>query len=227
MSVFIKGVSLHGLRINGGVVPVPVPPNAVFYAPLISSTGSLDIAANPLTAVVSTPTPTTITYTNTHAVFYSLGSNALSNQPSLTYGSIDSKLNPNLYPTQTVYFSAVVNLTGVTFGSSDACNIMSWDTYGSHIIFYAYVTNSAVQILTGIALNSGVNVTEFNGSFPSGDVTLTIAWYPDGTLEWIVNGSVVRTASSTRFGGSLSIGGSSAGVYEIAIKDVTYSVTAS
>jgi hypothetical protein len=226
MSTFIKGVSLHGVKIMGSTVPLS--PNIIFWAPLNTSTESTDITANPVAAVVNTPYPRTITYGDS-AIFYSRYSDGNdTNTPSLVYSS--SKFDPALYPTQTITLSAKINITGYTLGGSYGCSILKYGYNSSYVQLVAYAEGGSLRIITLYGDGTYIN-DQFNGDWPAGENTFTIEWTPAGIVSWYMNGTLLRSIQGgTRYNAPLQIGGSSYnqyttyGVYEISIRDVVYQV---
>ena len=203
----------------------------IFWAPLDSTTTNKDVTVNPLTASVVTPTGTSITYNENSTAFNSLGyTGGDVNSPSLLYAQyqVVSKLNPALYPTQTITLSGKITLSQYVLGGSGSCPILTYFTFATSTQLLAYVDASSVRILT-LWTQTSTN-TEFNGTWPAGENLFTMEWTPAGVISWYLNGTLLRSIQGARYNGQIRIGGSGynqytqAGVSQTAIRDVKYQV---
>lgn len=209
----------------------------IFWAPLNTSTGSLDITANPLAATVYEPAGSTITYTGDGAIFNSFGVPG-EQAPTLSWGSINTglttKLYPALYPTQTIQLSTraeALEIYGGQGGSAQDITFLrfAWDSSG--FVAWGWFGSS---LMISYGLGGGSASSSFVESPPpAGENLYSIEWTPGGVVSFKLNGDTIRTVIISRENPSRAMienqptyyGGTYyPGVYEASVRDTQYRV---
>lgn len=236
MTVTITNAVLNSVSVRTAPTgPVRIP---ALFAPLNSTTTADDIIPPELTPQVSVPANgSSISYTATSAVFDTVNITT-SAWPSITWPVPynTSKLDPSLYPTESIFLSADVAATGVEpvtgAGSSDITYFLQMTYFGGTMTFGFYTTDQGLQLWSSASLNNGAQNSPVTlGPIGNGFHNYSIEWTPQGQVLWRVDGVVRRiTAGFTRISGWMGTktqatgyyGTGSAGVYTYEIQNVSY-----
>ena len=214
--------------------PVRIP---ALFAPLNSTTTADDVIPPELAPQVSVPANgSSISYTATSAVFDTVDITS-SAWPSITWPVPynTSKLDPGLYPDESIFLSADVSVTGhelTTTGNSDITYFLQMTYFGGTMTFGFYTTPTQVYLWSSASFGNGGQYSPVTiGPIDSGTHNYSIEWAPEGQVVWRVDGVVRRiTAGFTRITGWMGVqtyatgyyGIGSAGVYTYEIRNVSY-----
>jgi len=219
-----------------------IPLGSILYAPFNSTTTSTDVITPVLSPTVIIPSSTSLTFDATKATF-----NTLSNPgafPTAAYGSpyAETKISPAHFPSVSIVISAYINLTGINTGTVSAATVSEFlqlvyagnRSNGNELIFGVYVELSTLYIRTraqAVALNSNVYLTAPGPT--AGVHKYSMEWTPDGGVIFRLDNEIVRYSQgtirpTTDYPALLTVAGPSyggaspGGIYEAAIRDVTY-----
>lgn len=214
----------------------------ILFAPFNSTTTTTDVISPPLVPVVTTPVNTTLTFDATKGTYNTLANPGAA--PSAVYGPFAlSKISPANYPTDSLFISAYINLTGVNNGVSAATTVSEFLKFiysgnasnTNELTFGVYVELSTLYIRTRaycIANNS--NVYRLAPGPSSGVHFYSIEWTPSGGAIFRLDNQIVRysegaTRPTTDYPAKLYVtgplygGASPGGIYGSTISDVLFS----
>jgi surface protein len=239
---------------TGGALAVPFYPvwgtcpatsPLLLYASFTSATTTTDLIPPPLTPTVTIPASTTLTFGATEATF-----NTLSNPgafPTVVYGTIGaaSKLSPATYPTDSLFISAYIDLTGINNGSIAATTVSEFlkvvyqgnGSGSNELNFGVYLQLSDLVIKTIAQVVPLASNVALEAPGPTSGVhEYSIEWTPDGGAIFRLDDEIVRyslgaTRPTTDFGITVTASGpnyggaSPGGIYESTVRDVSYIYT--
>jgi hypothetical protein len=235
MPITITGAVLKAVSVSASGGPIRIP---AFFAPLNNSTTANDVIPPEIAPQVLVPTNgVSIEYTANSAVFDTANITS-SAWPSITWPVPynTSKLDPGLYPDDSIFLSADVSATGVEnvtgAGNSDITYFLQMTYFGGTMTFGFYTTAQGLQLWSSASLGNGSQYNPVTlGPIGYGFHNYSIEWTPDGQVVWRVDGVVRRiTAGFTRISGWVGVqtwatgyyGAGSAGVYTYEIRNVSY-----